>query len=115
MTILVFQESHVLSIYDTFFDGLKDYTQDKRGDIGAWVREASVSGLQVIILIYLVRSTIIRLWFQVLTLLLSEHYPKILSSDLLNKILSYTAQQAVEKIDRTRALAGKVFYSFIHR
>ncbi|KAF7283125.1 hypothetical protein GWI33_001275 [Rhynchophorus ferrugineus] len=92
----VFQESHVLSIYKTFFDGLKDYTQDKRGDIGAWVREASMSGLQV------------------LTLLLSEHCPKILSSDLLNKILSYIAQQAVEKIDRTRALAGKLFYSFIH-
>ncbi|XP_060524658.1 tubulin-specific chaperone D [Cylas formicarius] len=88
---------HVISrIYETFFEGLKDYTQDKRGDIGAWVREASVTGLQV------------------LTLLLTERYPAILSSELMNRVLSSIAQQAVEKIDRTRALSGKVFYSFIY-
>lgn len=38
-----------MRIYNTFFTGLKDYTQDKRGDIGAWVREACVAGLQVLL------------------------------------------------------------------
>ncbi|XP_066141125.1 tubulin-specific chaperone D [Euwallacea fornicatus] len=91
-----FNEDYITKIYITFFQGLKDYTQDKRGDIGAWVREACVTGLQV------------------LTLLLSERCPQLLISDLMNKVLSQIAQQAVEKIDRTRALAGKVFYSFIY-
>lgn len=40
-----------MRIYNTFFTGLKDYTQDKRGDIGAWVREACVAGLQVLLLL----------------------------------------------------------------
>ncbi|KAJ8938560.1 hypothetical protein NQ314_011450 [Rhamnusium bicolor] len=91
-----FTKHHALKIYHTFLEGLNDYTQDKRGDIGAWMREASVTGLQI------------------LTLLLSEHLPDVLTQDLMNKILSGIAQQAVEKIDRTRALAGRVFYSFIY-
>ncbi|KAL1505707.1 hypothetical protein ABEB36_005211 [Hypothenemus hampei] len=89
-------ENHITQIYNTFFEGLKDYTQDKRGDIGAWVRESCVSGLHV------------------LSLSLTQRYPKILDSALMNKILSSIAQQAVEKIDRTRALSGKVFFSFLY-
>ncbi|KAJ8961404.1 hypothetical protein NQ318_014649 [Aromia moschata] len=91
-----FTRDHALKLYHTFLDGLKDYTHDKRGDIGAWMREASVTGLQT------------------LTLLVTEHLPDVLTQDLMVKILSGIAQQAVEKIDRTRALAGKVFYSFIY-
>ncbi|XP_050312705.1 tubulin-specific chaperone D [Anthonomus grandis grandis] len=91
-----FHENYIAQFYSTLFEGLKDYSEDKRGDIGAWVREACVTGLQV------------------LTLLLTEKMPQILTSELMNKILSNVAQQAVEKIDRTRALAGKVFFSFIY-
>ncbi|XP_056642378.1 tubulin-specific chaperone D [Diorhabda sublineata] len=88
-------DSHIESIYNSFLEGLKDYTQDKRGDIGAWMREASVTGLQS------------------LTFLLSDRYPKVLTPELMGRVLGGIAQQAVEKIDRTRALAAKVFYSFI--
>lgn len=53
-----------MRIYNTFFTGLKDYTQDKRGDIGAWVREACVAGLQVLLrfipVITFVRKSICR-------------------------------------------------------
>ncbi|XP_018565799.1 tubulin-specific chaperone D [Anoplophora glabripennis] len=91
-----FTKKHILEIYHTFLEGLKDYTQDKRGDIGAWMREASVTGLQT------------------LMLLLTERLPEVLTEDLIVKILCGIAQQAVEKIDRTRALSGRVFYSFIY-
>uniref|UniRef100_A0A6P7FPZ1 Tubulin-specific chaperone D n=1 Tax=Diabrotica virgifera virgifera TaxID=50390 RepID=A0A6P7FPZ1_DIAVI len=91
-----FTEHHIHSIYHILLEGLKDYTQDKRGDIGAWVREASVSGLQS------------------LTFLLTKQYPHILTPKLMTQVLSMIAQQAVEKIDRTRSLAAKVFYSFIY-
>nr|XP_023027464.1 tubulin-specific chaperone D [Leptinotarsa decemlineata] len=83
-------------IYHTFLEGLKDYTQDKRGDIGAWVREACISGLQI------------------MTCLVEKFSVGFLTPNLLNQILSGIAQQAVEKIDRTRALAGRVFYSLIY-
>ncbi|KAK5650202.1 hypothetical protein RI129_001231 [Pyrocoelia pectoralis] len=91
-----FLEEYLNNIYTTFLNGLSEYTQDNRGDIGAWVREASMSGLQT------------------LTLLLAKYKSNVLTSELVTKIMSGIAQQAVEKIDRTRALAGKIFYSFIH-
>ncbi|CAH1996514.1 unnamed protein product [Acanthoscelides obtectus] len=91
-----FTEDHILLMYNTFLEGLKDYTQDKRGDIGAWMREASVLGLQT------------------LTLLATQRMPDVLTADLMKKVAPNVAQQAVEKIDRTRALAGKVFYSFVY-
>ena len=34
-----------MPIYECFLLALEDYTHDRRGDIGAWVREASMSGL----------------------------------------------------------------------
>ncbi|XP_044761611.1 tubulin-specific chaperone D [Coccinella septempunctata] len=89
-------EKFVNNIFNTFLEGLKDYTQDKRGDIGAWMREASMTGLQTLILF------------------LTNQRSKYLKPDMVVKSLSNISQQAVEKIDRTRALAGRVFYSFIH-
>lgn len=79
--------------YGCFLSGLGDYTQDKRGDIGAWVREASMVGLQGLV----------------------KAHPASLTPNLAVKVLGGIAQQSVERIDRTRALAGKIFYSFIHR
>ncbi|RZC41515.1 tubulin-specific chaperone D, partial [Asbolus verrucosus] len=89
-------KENVWKIYDVFQEGLKDYTQDKRGDVGAWIREASVLGLQT------------------LTLKVVEKDPTILNEDLVAKIMAGVAQQAVEKIDRSRALAGRVFYSLLY-
>jgi hypothetical protein len=49
MYLLVFTEltSHLDHIYGCFLEGLTEYTMDTRGDIGAWVREAAMTGLQV--------------------------------------------------------------------
>lgn len=35
------------SIYRAFLNSLDDYTVDRRGDIGAWVREAALTALKV--------------------------------------------------------------------
>ncbi|KAK4882052.1 hypothetical protein RN001_005371 [Aquatica leii] len=91
-----FTEKFINTIYDSLLNGLTEYTQDNRGDIGAWVREASMTALQT------------------LTLLLARHKPDVLVQELVTKVTAGIAQQAVEKIDRTRALAGKIFFSFIY-
>ncbi|XP_064213928.1 tubulin-specific chaperone D isoform X2 [Tribolium castaneum] len=85
-------KSDVLRIFDVFLASLKDYTQDKRGDVGAWVREAAMLGLQT--LAFKVKVSI--------------------DVALTTQIVAGVAQQAVERIDRTRALAGRIFYSFLY-
>lgn len=52
---------------------------------------------------------------QTLTTLFAKHNSQALTTTLVAKVIANIAQQAVEKIDRTRALAGRIFYSFIHR
>lgn len=52
---------------------------------------------------------------QSLTFILAKFKPELLVPDLVGKVVAGIAQQAVEKIDRTRAVAGKIFYSFLHR
>lgn len=97
MFYLVFSHGQIIQIYHCLLIGLTEYTQDNRGDIGAWVREASMIGLQT------------------LTLLLATHNPDALSEDIVLKVSVGVVQQAVEKIDRTRALAGKVFYNLLYK
>ena len=43
-------EANIVPIYDCFMKALEDYTHDRRGDIGAWVREAAMSGLSTLTL-----------------------------------------------------------------
>lgn len=92
----ILTQSHLDRIITAFLVGLDEYTQDKRGDIGAWVREAAMSGLQAIIQI------------------LHRRKPEFLTEEVLVKVCTGIARQGVEKIDRTRALAGKIFSSLIH-
>lgn len=39
----------------------------------------------------------------------------LLVPDLIVRALALVAEQAVAKIDRTRGIAGKVFFSLIHK
>lgn len=82
-------------IFETFLNCLDDYTLDRRGDIGAWVREAAMSGLTNIIKHIASKD---------LTLV-----PDICVREFMPRL----AQQAVEKIDRTRGLAAKLFTTLL--
>lgn len=92
----IFPKEQIFKIYNVLLNGLTDYTQDKRGDVGAWVRESAVQGLQTL------TSTVV------------DQAPHFLTDELIIKMMGGIAQQAVERIDRTRALAGKVFYNLIY-
>lgn len=74
------------------FNALQEYTVDNRGDIGAWVREASMNAL-----------------FKLITTI--PH--NLLDATKVHAVVTGLVQQAVEKIDRTRALAGKLFCNLI--
>ncbi|XP_055684978.1 tubulin-specific chaperone D [Lutzomyia longipalpis] len=80
-------------VFNCLLLALEEYTLDNRGDIGAWVREASMNGL-----------------FTVVTTCPQD----ILQPSVVHSIMTEFAQKAVEKIDRTRGLAGKLFCNLIH-
>jgi hypothetical protein len=68
---------------------------DRRGDIGAWVREACMSALSGA------------------TTLVMETDPSLASDVCVRDFMPLIAQQAVEKIDRTRGLAAKLFSDLV--
>jgi len=79
-------------LYDCFLHSLEDYTIDRRGDTGAWVREAAMSALETLTLALLAQGT--------------DRVP----SSIVAQVMPCLAQQAVEKIARTRGRAGKAFH-----
>ncbi|XP_059617453.1 tubulin-specific chaperone D [Phlebotomus argentipes] len=80
-------------VFDCLLKALEEYTLDNRGDIGAWVREASMNGLFAMI---------------------TTCPPALLRPEVVHEIMTHFCQQAVEKIDRTRGLAGRLFCNLVH-
>ncbi|XP_034474683.1 tubulin-specific chaperone D [Drosophila innubila] len=84
---------HFNKVMECLLQALDEYTLDNRGDIGAWVREASMTAL-----------------FEIIT-----QCPKdMLMPQHVQQTVVGFMQQAVEKIDRTRGLAGRLCCKMIH-
>ena len=91
--------STLVRLYECFIAGLGDYTMDRRGDIGAWVREACMVALH-----------------DATALVMASADGPALADDLsvcVRRFMPLMAQQAVEKIDRTRGLAAKLFADLV--
>lgn len=86
-------EQNLKMISTCLLKALEEYTIDNRGDIGAWVREASMA---------------------VLHQLLTNCPPERLDPGVVHSVMTGLAQQSVEKIDRTRGMAGKLFHNLVH-
>ncbi|XP_052769851.1 tubulin-specific chaperone D-like isoform X2 [Mya arenaria] len=87
---------NVGQVYEALLVAMKDYTLDSRGDVGAWVREASMTGLQE------------------LTSLAVNSSPDIIKPGVCEHVMCSLVQQCCEKIDRTRAHAGNVFSALLY-
>ncbi|KAI0230132.1 Tubulin-specific chaperone D [Lamellibrachia satsuma] len=92
----VLSVDNVHIIYNAFFAAMEDYTLDSRGDVGAGVREASMTGLLQV------------------TSTLTKAQPSLVSPQICRQLFCCVVQQAVEKIDRTRAHAGQVFSQLLY-
>ncbi|XP_022185409.2 tubulin-specific chaperone D [Nilaparvata lugens] len=86
----------VRNLMECFLEGLEEYTLDSRGDVGSWVREASMTGL----------STLVNLCV--------KEDGALLDADLIEKTVIGISQQAVERIDKMRAHAAKIFCSLLY-
>ena len=83
------QQGLLPNILDCLLNDMEDYTLDRRGDTGAWVREAAILGMESLFFCSALR----------------------LPSSSVGQLVASMARQAVKKIERTRALAGQVLHS----
>ncbi|CAG8507035.1 2498_t:CDS:10, partial [Acaulospora morrowiae] len=87
---------------NAFFTGLEDYSTDSRGDIGSWVREASMNGLSVFcpLIRQLDRS--------------DPNKKQWWSDELSKKVFCKLLKQSVERIDKIRCCAGRVLIELLY-
>uniref|UniRef100_A0A0X3P4X5 Tubulin-specific chaperone D n=1 Tax=Schistocephalus solidus TaxID=70667 RepID=A0A0X3P4X5_SCHSO len=90
-------EAQINDVLTILLNSLSDYTTDSRGDIGSIVREAGMHSLLAFC------SDVVN----------SGRSGEI-KADVMESIFVNVAQQAVEVIDRTRAVAGRVFTGLLH-
>ncbi|KAL4240380.1 hypothetical protein ACF0H5_001170 [Mactra antiquata] len=88
--------SNIPQIYEAFLTAMKDYSLDSRGDVGAWVREATMSGLEEITSVVVQKS------------------PDLFQPSLCEHVMKCLIQQSCEKIDRTRSYAGTIFINLLY-
>jgi hypothetical protein len=84
--------------FECFFHGLRDYSIDSKGDSGSRVREVAIEGLEILI--------------EMCSKYGLNNFSK--NSELLTRILGGIMQQAVERIDRQRCIAGKTFENILY-
>ncbi|XP_037710279.1 tubulin-specific chaperone D [Drosophila subpulchrella] len=87
------EPTNFIKVFKCLLKALDEYTLDNRGDIGAWVREAAMLSLYEIV---------------------TQCPPDLLTSGLVQQVVVGFMQQAVEKIDRTRGLGGRLCCQLIH-
>lgn len=81
-------------MYNALISGLEDYTTDERGDVGSWVRIASIQGLTSVSV-------------TLLTLAKSENtYIEYIPANLYQKAVAGILTQGVGRLDNVRQHAG---------
>lgn len=86
-------EANIVMLYDCYLTCMDDYTVDRRGDTGAWVREAAMSGI--------------------VSLTLAANEKGLVPEVVVARMMTKLAQQSMEKIDRTRGHAAKSFATIL--
>ncbi|KAH7098995.1 ARM repeat-containing protein [Auriculariales sp. MPI-PUGE-AT-0066] len=90
----------VVQIYNALLCGLEDYTSDERGDVGSWVRMASIRGL--------VKTTIL-LFSQKSSLDLALYLP----IQTYHLALAGILKQGIERLDNVRLDAGAQLHKLV--
>ncbi|GAB4861905.1 hypothetical protein Ancab_037161 [Ancistrocladus abbreviatus] len=109
------------SVMQSLFKALEDYSVDNRGDVGSWVREAAMDGLERCSYILSRRDA-----FSSRSELEGQEHiagndmhndherSQLFDTDLATKLIEGIAKQAVEKMDKIREAAAKVLQRILH-
>ena len=102
-------EANIVPLYECYLRCLDDYTVDRRGDVGAWVREAAMTGLEEITILA-AREGAPKSDRKMSN---GEDEPMLLPKVCVRDMMTRLAQQGVEKIDRTRGHAARAFANIL--
>lgn len=91
-------------VMKSLFRALDDYSVDNRGDVGSWVREAAMDGLERCSYILCRRDSTS-----------SSEQPELLfDASLAAKLIGGIAKQAVEKMDKLREAAANTLRRILY-
>lgn len=86
----------VAELFSCFLEACNDYTTDRRGDIGSFVRMAALTGLKTF------------------TKLVMSFNSALLNEKLVTQIFCICMRQAVEKIEKVREVANLTLLDLLH-
>ncbi|KAG8363393.1 hypothetical protein BUALT_Bualt19G0017700 [Buddleja alternifolia] len=96
----------------SLFKALDDYSTDNRGDVGSWVREAAMDGLERCTYILCKRDSINQEKGSDLELNRSDS--SYFDTSLVNNLVGGIIKQAVEKMDKLRESAARILQRILY-
>ncbi|KAF8510075.1 TBCD protein [Hysterangium stoloniferum] len=102
----ILDTSTIVQMFQACLKGMEDYSVDERGDVGSWIRVASIRGL----------SSIIGLLFDISSSL--DSFGSLLSwlpPTLYHQGIGAILKQGVERLDNVRRQAGESFLVLLQR
>lgn len=105
-------------VMDSLFKALDDYSTDNRGDVGSWIREAAMDGLERCTYILCKRDSFNQEKRSSLQLEKSDDSSDVLNSyfdaTLANNLVGGIVKQAVEKMDKLRESAARILKRLLY-
>ncbi|CAA0813577.1 Tubulin-folding cofactor D [Striga hermonthica] len=101
----------------SLFKALDDYSTDNRGDVGSWIREAAMDGLERCTYILCKEDSINQASVHEPEKTDGPHSDQIGSyfdASLANELVGGLVKQAVEKMDKIRESAGTILQRILH-
>lgn len=118
MTLFLLIKNEVMK---SLFNALDDYSVDNRGDVGSWVREAAMDGLERCSYILCRRDTMGSqnrgedcLQVSERDAFREDQIKPLFDADLATNLVSGVVKQAVEKMDKLREAAAKVLQRILY-
>lgn len=96
-----------MAIYDALVYATRDYSMDKRGDVGSWSRIAAMNGLEKVMLAALKTDSQSNDTSSTAAST-ADSEVKFVTSEMMAVIVSCILKQLCEKLDNVRAKAGSV-------
>lgn len=110
-------------VLGTLFKALDDYSVDNRGDVGSWVREAAMNGLERCAYILCKRDSVNSLKANhdehqsavpEPYLVTEDPVSSMFDADIATNLVGGLAKQAVEKLDKLREVSCKILQRILY-